>query len=79
MAARVPIGMCPKTGLVPTAAIRLQYGDDLKKQLLVGEYGAWRSLICIPKVHLIKTARKAKTAMTQLMETKVRLAEAGKR
>ncbi|WP_421944111.1 malectin domain-containing carbohydrate-binding protein [Pedobacter sp.] len=52
------------------------YGDDLQKQVLVGEYGAWRTI----DLHQLAAGEKGYTenAMTDLMETKVRLAESVK-
>ena len=49
------------------------YGEDLQKQILVGEYGAWRTL----DLHEVDSLGKGYTEnnMTSLMETKVRLAE----
>ncbi|RNL52200.1 DUF4982 domain-containing protein [Pedobacter jejuensis] len=51
----------------------LTYGDDLQKQVLVGEYGAWRTI----DLHHLNPGEKGYTEnnMTSLMETKVRLAE----
>ncbi|WP_443947371.1 malectin domain-containing carbohydrate-binding protein [Pedobacter sp. AW1-32] len=52
------------------------YGEDLKRQVLVGEYGAWRTL----DLHTTDSAGKGFTEnkMTDLMETKLRLAEKSK-
>jgi len=52
------------------------YGEDLKRQVLVGEYGAWRTI----DLHQTDSAGKVFTEnkMTDLMETKVRLAEKAK-
>ena len=54
----------------------LTYGEDLQKQILVGEYGAWRTI----DLHDVGAAGKGYTEnkMTDLMETKVRLAESVK-
>ncbi len=51
----------------------LTYGEDLKRQVLVGEYGAWRTI----DLHDVDANGKGYTEnkMTDLMETKVRLAE----
>jgi len=51
----------------------LTYGEDLKRQVLVGEYGAWRTL----DLHEVYANGNGYTEnkMTDLMETKVRLAE----
>jgi hypothetical protein len=53
------------------------YGEDLKKQLLVGEYGGWRSL----GLHMENAAQQkinSEEKMTELMELKVKLAESVK-
>ena len=52
------------------------YGSDLQRQVLVGEYGAWRTI----DLHQQDANGKGYTEnkMTDLMETKVRLAEAVK-
>jgi len=54
----------------------LTYGEDLQRQVLVGEYGAWRTL----DLHDVDAAGKGYTEnkMTSLMETKVRLADSVK-
>jgi len=54
----------------------LTYGEDLQRQVLVGEYGAWRTI----DLHDVDAAGKGYTEnkMTDLMETKVRLAESVK-
>jgi len=54
----------------------LTYGDDLQRQVLVGEYGAWRTI----DLHHLNDGEKGYTenAMTSLMETKVRLADSVK-
>lgn len=56
----------------------LTYGDDLKKQILVGEYGAWRSLGLHTEGPFNANGPLSEDRMTQLMETKVRLAESVK-
>ncbi|WP_342648368.1 malectin domain-containing carbohydrate-binding protein [Mucilaginibacter sp. CSA2-8R] len=56
----------------------LTYADDLKKQILVGEYGAWRSLELHTEGPFVANGPVSEDRMTQLMETKVRLAEAAK-
>lgn len=56
----------------------LTYGDDLKKQILVGEYGAWRSLGLHTEGSFNANGPLSEDRMTQLMETKVRLAESVK-
>ncbi|SFH24117.1 malectin domain-containing carbohydrate-binding protein [Pedobacter insulae] len=52
------------------------YAEDLQRQVLVGEYGAWRTL----DLHEVDSLGKGYTEnhMTSLMETKVRLAESVK-
>jgi hypothetical protein len=54
----------------------LTYGEDLQRQVLVGEYGAWRTI----DLHTPDANGKGYTEnkMTDLMETKVRLAESVK-
>ncbi|WP_419699488.1 malectin domain-containing carbohydrate-binding protein [Mucilaginibacter sp. NFX135] len=56
----------------------LTYGDDLKKQILVGEYGAWRSLGLHTEGPFNANGPLSEDRMTQLMETKVSLAESVK-
>ena len=53
----------------------LTYGEDLQKQVLVGEYGAWRTLDLHTGEPQIKNPTHTENYMTELMETKVRLAE----
>jgi len=53
----------------------LTYGEDLKKQILVGEYGAWRSLELHTEGPFVANGPVSEDRMAQLMETKVRLAE----
>jgi beta-galactosidase len=54
----------------------LTYGEDLQRQVLVGEYGAWRTI----DLHATDANGKGYTEnkMTDLMETKVRMAESVK-
>ena len=54
------------------------YGDDLKKQVLVGEYGAWRTLDLHTEGGFVQNGILSEDRMTQLMERKVRLAESVK-
>lgn len=54
------------------------YGEDLKRQLLVGEYGAWRSLDLHTSGPFQQNGILSEDRMTQLMEMKVRLAESVK-
>jgi beta-galactosidase len=56
----------------------LTYGDDLKKQILVGEYGAWRSLGLHTAGPFNQNGLLSEDRLNQLMETKVRLAESVK-
>lgn len=56
----------------------LTYADDLKKQILVGEYGAWRSLELHTEGPFVANGPVSEDRMAQLMEIKVRLAEAAK-
>lgn len=51
------------------------YADDLKKQILVGEYGAWRTLELHNEKNTDEPAVYSEERMTALMETKVRLSE----
>ncbi|MDN3548443.1 malectin domain-containing carbohydrate-binding protein [Mucilaginibacter aquaedulcis] len=53
----------------------LTYDDDLKKQILVGEYGAWRSLGLHTEGLFNANGPLSEDRLNQLMETKVRLAE----
>ncbi len=52
----------------------LAYGEDLKRQILVGEYGAWRTI----DEHTERPGVFTENRMTDLMETKIRLAESVK-
>ncbi|MCH5598768.1 glycoside hydrolase family 2 TIM barrel-domain containing protein [Niabella ginsengisoli] len=54
------------------------YGDDLKKQILVGEYGAWRTLDLHAEGGYKQNAPVSEDRFTQLMEKKIRLAESVK-
>lgn len=56
----------------------LTYSEDLKKQILIGEYGAWRSVGLHTEGPFQQNGAYSEDRMTQLMETKVRLAEAVK-
>ncbi len=51
------------------------YGDDLKKQILVGEYGAWRTIDLHSEGGFKQNGVLSEDRMTLLMEQKVRLAE----
>jgi hypothetical protein len=54
------------------------YAEDLKRQQLVGEYGAWRSLELHTENAFAKANVCSEERMTQLMEMKIRLAESVK-
>jgi hypothetical protein len=57
----------------------LLYGEDLKRQILVGEYGAWRTLDYHSEgPHLPNVSDYNEDRFTELMETKVRLADSVK-
>ena len=51
------------------------YAADVQKQLLIGEYGAWRSLGLHTEGAFMQNGPLSEDRMVQLMETKVRLAE----
>lgn len=51
------------------------YGEDLKKQVLVGEYGAWRTIDLHSEGRFKQNGVLSEDRMTLLMEQKVRLAE----
>ncbi|ESQ83293.1 hypothetical protein AEAC466_13660 [Asticcacaulis sp. AC466] len=51
-----------------------KYGEELKKQGLVGEYGAWRSLGLHSERPYPATGVYDESTMTQILETKARLA-----
>jgi beta-galactosidase len=51
------------------------YAEDLKKQILVGEYGAWRTLDLHTEGPFQQNGIVSEDRMTQLMEQKIRLAE----
>lgn len=54
------------------------YGEDLKKQILVGEYGAWRTLDLHTEGGFVQNSPVSEDRFTQLMEKKIRLAESVK-
>ncbi|MGZ3758017.1 MAG: malectin domain-containing carbohydrate-binding protein [Mucilaginibacter sp.] len=54
------------------------YAQDLQKQILVGEYGAWRSLGLHTEGPFMANSPLSEDRMSQMMETKVRLAESVK-
>jgi beta-galactosidase len=51
------------------------YGEDLKKQILVGEYGAWRTIDLHSEGGFKQNGILSEDRMTLLMEQKIRLAE----
>ncbi|MGC4102916.1 malectin domain-containing carbohydrate-binding protein [Ferruginibacter sp.] len=51
------------------------YGNDLKKQVLVGEYGAWRTLDLHTEGGFVQNGPVSEDRMTLLIEQKIRLAE----
>ena len=51
------------------------YGEDLKKQILVGEYGAWRTIDLHSEGGFEQNGILSEDRMTLLMEQKIRLAE----
>ncbi|RXF71067.1 malectin domain-containing carbohydrate-binding protein [Arcticibacter tournemirensis] len=54
------------------------YADDVQRQVLIGEYGAWRTLDIHTEGPFNQNGAYSEDRMTQLMETKVRLAESVK-
>jgi beta-galactosidase len=54
------------------------YGKDLERQVLIGEYGAWRTLDLHTEGPFVQNGIYSEDRMCQLMETKIRLAEAAK-
>jgi hypothetical protein len=54
------------------------YAEDVKKQVLIGEYGAWRTLDLHTEGLFIQNSIVSEDRMTQLMEQKIRLAESVK-
>jgi len=54
------------------------YDQDVQRQVLVGEYGAWRTLGLHTEGPFVANGPVSEDRMTQLMETKVRLAESVK-
>lgn len=53
----------------------LTYAEDIQRQILIGEYGAWRTLDLHTEGPFMQKGAYSENNMTQLMETKVRLAE----
>ncbi len=56
----------------------LTYAEDIQRQVLIGEYGAWRTLDLHTEGPFNQKGAYSENNMTQLMETKVRLAESVK-
>jgi beta-galactosidase len=54
------------------------YASDIKKQVLIGEYGAWRTLDMHTEGGFVQNGALSEDRMTLLMEQKVRLAESVK-
>ncbi len=54
------------------------YGEDVKKQVLIGEYGAWRTLGLHTEGPFVQNGVLSEDRMTLLMEQKIRLAESVK-
>jgi len=54
------------------------YNEDVKKQILIGEYGAWRTIDLHTEGGFIQNGILSEDRMVQLMEQKVRLAESVK-
>lgn len=51
------------------------YASDVKKQVLIGEYGAWRTIDLHTEGGFVQNGPLSEDRMTLLMEQKVRLAE----
>ena len=54
------------------------YGEDIKKQILIGEYGAWRTLDLHSEDASYKSNVYSEERMCEMLETKIRLAEQSK-
>lgn len=54
------------------------YAEDVQRQVLIGEYGAWRTLDLHTEGPFNQSGPHSEEKMTQLMEMKVRLAESAK-
>jgi hypothetical protein len=54
------------------------YADEIQKQELVGEYGAWRSIDLHADGNVLQNVLPSENKMDLLLETKVRLAESVK-
>jgi len=55
-----------------------QYANDIKKQILIGEYGAWRTIDLHTEGGFKQDGALSEERMVQLMEKKIRLAESVK-
>ncbi|WP_442591132.1 malectin domain-containing carbohydrate-binding protein [Pedobacter sp. AW31-3R] len=56
----------------------LDYAKDVERQVLIGEYGAWRTLDLHTEGPFLQNGPNSENRMAQLMETKIRLAEQAK-
>jgi hypothetical protein len=56
----------------------LAYAADVERQVLIGEYGAWRTLDLHTEGNFKASGPPSEDRMTQLMELKVRLAESAR-
>jgi beta-galactosidase len=54
------------------------YAEDIQRQVLIGEYGAWRTLDLHTEGPFVQNGVHSEDRMTQLMEMKVRLADSVK-
>jgi beta-galactosidase len=54
------------------------YSEDIKKQVLVGEYGAWRTLDLHSEDHSYKSDVYSEERITDILEMKLRLGELSK-
>ena len=54
------------------------YAEDIKKQVLIGEYGAWRTIDLHTEGGFVQNGILSEDRMTQLMEQKIHLAESVK-
>lgn len=56
----------------------LDYGKDMERQVLIGEYGAWRTLDLHTEGPFEQNGVYSEERIAQLLETKIRLAEEAK-
>lgn len=56
----------------------LTYAADVQKQVLIGEYGAWRSIDLHTEGPFVPSGALSEDRLDQMMETKIRLAESVK-